>query len=130
VGPYPASSLLQVLKSKPPDKIDDETLILADQAGKAVWQVREVVKELLSDKYPPERADELARLASEGHWTHDRPITFEEIKGLGHPVSDQVPREFVELMALYPQPVRAQPTVEYLPGRRPAAPPVPGPRAP
>jgi ClpP class serine protease len=114
VGQYPAGSLLKVVREKPIAEIDDETLILADQAEKAVAQVREVVKELLADKYPPERADELARMASEGRWTHDRPITYDEIKGLGHPVSDQLPKEFLELMTLYPQPVRATPSVEYL----------------
>lgn len=30
----------------------------------------------------------------------------------------QLPAEFLDLIALYPQPVRRQPTVEYLPERR------------
>jgi hypothetical protein len=32
---------------------------------------------LLADKRPREKAEELARLLSEGTWTHDHPITYE-----------------------------------------------------
>jgi hypothetical protein len=31
-------------------------------------------------------AEQLARLLSEGTWTHDHPITFETAKGFGLPV--------------------------------------------
>jgi len=33
-------------------------------------------------------------------------------------VRSDIPAEILDLMALYPQPVRRQPTVEYLPERR------------
>ena len=32
------------------------------------------------------------------------------------PVSDQIPREFMQLLGLYPQPLRTDRSVEYLPG--------------
>src|SRR6266446_7032515 len=77
--------------------------------------VSEAVRELLADKIPPERADELVRLLSTGTWTHDYPITYEAAKSLGLPVRSDIPSEFIDLMALYPQPVRRSPAVEYLP---------------
>lgn len=115
LGEYPAASLLKVLERKPVAEVDDRTLILADQAEKAILQVRESVMELLTDKMAPDRVAALAGLLSEGHWTHDRPITFERARELGLNVTDQIPREVLDLMRLYPQPLRRQPTVEYLP---------------
>ncbi len=115
LGQYPAASVLAVLQKKPADKVDDKTLLLADQAEKAINQVRNAVTELLEDKMPPEKAAELAKLLSEGTWTHDYPITYEKALELGLPVSDEMPDLVLQLMALYPQPVRQQPSVEYLP---------------
>jgi len=60
----------------------------------------------------------LATTLCEGKWTHDFPITFDYAKELGLHVKSDMPSEILELMALYPQPVRSLPTVEYLPGRR------------
>jgi len=115
LGKYPAASVLNVVKAKPVEKVDDETLILADQAEKALKQVYDSVRELLDDRCRPEKADELARLLSEGRWTHDHPITYEDARSYGLRVSDQMPEEFMRLMTMYPQPVKHQPTVEYLP---------------
>lgn len=118
LGQFPASSLVKVVREKPIKEVDDTTLILADQAEKAIKQLHNSVRELLADKCAPEKADELATMLSEGRWTHDYPITFEEAKEFGLCVSDQMPEEFMKLMTLYPQPVKHQPTVEYLPGPR------------
>ena len=51
LGQYPAASILKVLDKKPVERIKDDTLILADQAEKAVAQVSESVRELLADKF-------------------------------------------------------------------------------
>ncbi|RKY83400.1 hypothetical protein DRP98_07245 [candidate division KSB1 bacterium] len=115
LGEYPAASLLTVVEKKPAAEIDDRTLILADVAEKAIHQVKDSVKELLSKNYSPEKAEELSQLLSQGTWTHDHPITFDEARQLGLHVSSDMPKEFYQLMSLYPQPVRRQPTVEYLP---------------
>src|SRR6202049_2339658 len=115
LGQYPGASILKAVARKPVAEVDDQTLILADQAEKALWQVRESVRELLADKGPPEKAQQLPRLLSEGTWTHDHPITYETAKSFGLPVRSDIPVEFLDLMNLYPQPVRRQPTVEYLP---------------
>jgi ClpP class serine protease len=117
LGQHPAASILKAVARKPVAEVDDETLILADQAEKAIAQVRQSVGELLKDKIPP-KAEELARLLSEGTWTHDHPLTFETLTGFGLPVRSDIPEDFLDLMSLYPQPVRHQPTVEYLPRPR------------
>jgi ClpP class serine protease len=123
LGKYPAASVLKVIARKPIAEIDDETLILADQAEKAIVQLRTEVKQLLEHSLDG-KADELARLLSEGTWTHDYPITFERAKALGLPVNSNLPEDVMKLMSLFPQPVRQQPSVEYLPvprTRRPGA---------
>jgi ClpP class serine protease len=118
LGQNPAASILKAVEKKPVDKLRDGTLILADQAEKAISQLRESVRELLTADRPVEKAEELAKLLSQGTWTHDYPITYDAAKSLGLPVRSDIPAEFLDLMALYPQPVRRQPTVEYIPERR------------
>jgi ClpP class serine protease len=118
LGQYPGASILKAVSRKPIAEVDDETLILADQAEKALAQVRDSVRELLTGKCPPEKVEELACLLSQGTWTHDHPITFDTAKGFGLPVRNDIPTEVLDLMQLYPQPVRRHPTVEYLPERR------------
>jgi len=118
LGQYPAASLLKVLDQKSKDRIDDETFIMADQARKAIAQLQATVQELLQGKYPDAVADTLAVTLCEGRWTHDFAITFDYAKELGLHVSSDMPPQILDLMALYPQPVRRYPTVEYLPGKR------------
>jgi len=114
LGPNPAASILKAVAKKPIAEVDDQTLIQADLAEKAIAQLRDSIRELLADKCPPEKADELSRKLSEGGWTHDYPFTFETAKGFGLPVRSDLPPEFLDLMGLYPQPVRHQPSVEYV----------------
>src|ERR1700716_3981379 len=117
LGQYPAASILRAVAKKPVAEVDDQTLILADQAEKAMSQVRESVRELLADKCTEQKAEELARLLSDGTWTHDHPITYERARSFGLPVRSDMPQEFLDLLALFPQAVRRQPAVEYLPER-------------
>ncbi|MCL4504244.1 MAG: ATP-dependent Clp protease proteolytic subunit [Deltaproteobacteria bacterium] len=115
---FPAVSLLKAVAKKPPDEVDDHILIMADQAEKAVAEIRNFVRELLVKHQSAAKADELARLLAEGTWTHDYPITFEAARDLGLPVSTAMPKEILRLMNLFPQPLRKTPTVEYLPTSR------------
>ncbi len=115
IGEYPAASLVKLVQTKPIADIDDRTWILADVGRKAMDQLRSQVGDLLADHFPRERAEELALTLSEGRWTHDFPITFEEAKALGLHVSKDLDSEFYQLMSLYPQPVKRLHTVEYLP---------------
>ncbi len=118
IGQLPAVSLLKAVAKKSVDELDDRTLIMADQAEKSVAEVRNFVRELLEKHQSPEKAEELARLLSEGNWTHDFPITADAAQALGLPVSTQMPKEVLELMDLFPQPLRQTPAVEYLPTPR------------
>ena len=116
IGNYPAQSILKVLEEKNKDKIDDETLILADISRKAIVQVKEFVKNLLIANGREEGdAEKISTILTEGRWTHDYPITFEEAKEIGLNVSSVMPREIYELMDLYPQSPSMRPSVQYVP---------------
>lgn len=115
LGEYPAASLLRLVENKPIADVDDRSWILADIGRKAIDQLRGQLKFLLRDKYPDEKAGQLAKMLTEGRWTHDYPITYDEAKRLGLTVSKDIPSELYQLMNLYPQPVRRSPSVEYLP---------------
>ena len=115
IDKYPAVSLLKVVKEKPISEIDDNTLILADIGEKALKQVEKSIHDLLIDNFDEEKSNNIAKKLTEGKWTHDYPITFEEAKELGLTVSDDMPKIILTLMELFPQPVKKLPTVEYLP---------------
>jgi ClpP class serine protease len=118
LGEFPAASLLKVVEQKPIAKIADRTLVFADVGRKATDQVRAAAHELLEGRLLQGRADELARKLSEGTWTHDYPISAAEAKSMGLNVSTEIPVEILDLLSLYPQPMRTQGGVEYLPGPR------------
>jgi ClpP class serine protease len=113
-GYYPAASLLKALEQPNPNR-DDQTIILGDVARKAIDQVYQTVYKLLLEHQTPEKAAELARMFSEGRWTHDYPIDFEQAKQMGLLVSDQMPEEVYELMEFYPQSKQQRPGVEFIP---------------
>lgn len=115
IGQSPAASVLAVLERKDPKDMDDQTLILADVARKAMAQVRATVLELLAERMHGEQAEALADKLATGTWTHDYPITAEEAKALGLPVSTEMPAEIYQFMQLFPQPTRTRPSVEYIP---------------
>jgi ClpP class serine protease len=115
LGEYPAVSLVKLAESKPISDIDDKSWLLADVGRKAIEQIRVQVKSLLDGKYALEKAEELARILTGGRWTHDYPITYEEAVNLGLHVTKGIPPELYQLMSLYPQPVKHQPSVEYIP---------------
>ncbi|MGQ9463417.1 MAG: SDH family Clp fold serine proteinase [Candidatus Fervidibacter sp.] len=115
IGNCPAVSLLKLLERKDINNIDDQTLIMADIAEKAVNQVRRTIIDLLKDNMPLDKAERIAVALTDGRWTHDYPITVEEAKELGLPVSTEMPEEVYELMNLYPQPIQRRPSVQYVP---------------
>jgi ClpP class serine protease len=119
VGPQmPAASLLRAVAKKRVEDLDDKTLVMADQAEMAIVEVRNSIYELLKDKFPEEKAREVAQILSEGRWTHDFPITLEVAQALGLPISPEMPEEVMKLMSYFPQPMRTTTGVEYLPGPR------------
>jgi ClpP class serine protease len=116
VGEYPAVSILKVLERKSIDEIDDKTVILADMAGKAMEQVRDTVRELLEANDMKEAdAVRISETLASGKWTHDYPISLEEIQKLGLPAHADMPKEVYALMDLYPQAGGRRPSVQYIP---------------
>lgn len=116
LGQYPASSILRVTQIKSVDEIDDQTLILADVAKKAVAQVNNTVRNILTGNgMDRDKANKLSDALTCGQWTHDYPISFEEAESLGMPVSSDMPEEIIQLMELYPQGSGRRPSVQYIP---------------
>jgi ClpP class serine protease len=116
LGQYPAASILKVVEKKKPEDVDDNTLMMADLAEKAIRQLKDTVMEILEGKMDKKKAEELADLLASGHFTHDYPIMFEEAQRLGLPVSDEMPEEIYKFMNLFPQPMKKQtPSVQYIP---------------
>jgi len=113
-GYYPAISILVALEQPNPNR-DDSTLILGDIARKAVQQVHQTVYELVRDRMDETQARSFARQMSEGQWTHDYPLNVDEIRNMGLPVSEDMPKEIYDLMDLYPQPAQRRPSVEFIP---------------
>ncbi len=116
LGQWPAASILKVVEQKNINEVDDETLIMADIARKAMGQVkRSVVDILTSSRMAPDKAEALAEKISSGLWTHDYPISVAEAQGLGLTVSSDMPKEVYLLMNLYPQAGQRRPSVQYIP---------------
>lgn len=120
LGNVAAASVLRVVEEKSIDQIDDQTLVTADIARKAIAQVQQFVRSLLEDAVPeqkvkPEDIDKIIQRLTTGQVTHDYPITVEEAEAMGLPVTVGLPREIYNLMDLYPQPMAGRPSVQYIP---------------
>jgi len=119
INGMPAASIIKVASEKPLSEIDDQTLIFADLGHKAIEQLKRQATELLRVPMPPEMAMALAEKLTSGRWTHDYPITVSEARELGLPVNTAMPQDVIDLMALFPQPVRTSHGVEFGPRRAP-----------
>lgn len=115
IGSFPAASIIRALKEKDKNKIDDKTFIFADVAEKATVQVREFVMSLVHEKIGKEKAADLAKVLTEGRWTHDFPITVDTARKLNLPVDEGLPKQVFRLMKLYPQAIQRRPSVSYIP---------------
>ncbi|MBI1366820.1 MAG: hypothetical protein GC153_12805 [Alphaproteobacteria bacterium] len=119
VGGMPAASIIKVAEEKPVAEVDDQTLVMADVGRKAIAQVETIATRLLAKHMDEEHASSLAAKLATGTWTHDYPISADEARDMGLTVRTDMPKEILELMILYPQPVRRQGGgVEYLPEPR------------
>lgn len=119
IGEYPAVSILQAVTQKQPGDVDDETLVKADVARKAIGQIRAAVVDLAARRLGDEKAAALAEQLTDGRWTHDFPLFAEQASALGLKIATSMPQAVLDLMALYPQPARpAGGGVEYLPTPR------------
>ena len=113
----PAASILKVLGKKDIKDIEDQTLVMADIAEKAIKQMVEYLVWLLkANGMDEEKAKKIADELATGKYTHDYPLTVEKLRELGLKVSTDVPQEVYDLMGLYPQPLGSQvPSVQYIP---------------
>jgi ClpP class serine protease len=116
-GVYPATSLLKMVEKKNKNRIDDKTLIYAEEAAKAMEQMRLLLRKILAGKCGEERMDIIIEEFVSGKYTHDHPFMAEDARALlGDCVQTDVPEEVFELMKLYRMEVgRNRPGVEYVP---------------
>ena len=96
----PASSYLRVVAEKSKDAVGDQTLMMADMAAKAVAQVEKMLFELLRHRLAEGQARDVARMLTEGRWTHDYPFHAEELQRMGLPISVAMPSAVLELLDL------------------------------
>ena len=116
LGGMPAASIVKVPSEKPIEKVEDNTLILADVAKKALVQMKSTVKDILKTKgWDEKRAEEVAEILSQGRWTHDYPLMKKDLEELGLNVNTDMPEEVYALMDLYEQPMNLQSSVQYIP---------------
>lgn len=117
IGQMPAASILKVLERKDLKDMDDQTIILADIAQKAIDQMKSYLIWLLTQNgMEKEKAEGIAEELATGKYTHDYPLTVEYLKSLGLNVNTEVPEEVYDLMELFPQPMGSQvPSVQYIP---------------
>ena len=94
IGGMPAASIIKATELKRPGQTDDQTLIMADVAGKALEQLRQRVKTILH---------------------RHMEVHADEAKELGFLVSDEMPAEIYQFMSYFPQAKRSQPSVQYVP---------------
>ena len=100
---------------KPVEKVDDETLIFADIAKKAMNQVVAMVTGLLEKRMTKEKAEAVAALMATGQFTHDFPLTVSMAEAVGLSVRTDMPEAVYYLMDLYPQTGSGRPSVNYIP---------------
>src|SRR6056297_1218968 len=116
-----AASILAARDAKPAAHVSDVAMVLADVSEKAIAQVVRGAVEIMTPRMERGKAEALAETLTGGTWTHDYALTPAEAQELGLAVTVAMPPEILELMKLYPQPVR-QSAVEFLPfdppGRR------------
>ena len=126
IGDMPAASIVNAVQIKGAQRVSDEVLIIADVAQKARVQVLNFVAQVLLKQMPEKQAIAIARILTEGRWTHDFPITVQMARELGLKVSTDMPRVVYDLMDLYPQGGGVRPSVWYVPMRRTPAQGAPG----
>lgn len=116
-GVYAASSIIKVVGTKKTDELDDRTLYLAEESRKAISQMKDIVRKLVSDIRTPEETERIVEELVSGKYTHDFPITAEEAcKLLGGCINRELPREVYSLMSLYKMETRPRrPSVEFVP---------------
>ncbi|MCB2172037.1 ATP-dependent Clp protease proteolytic subunit [archaeon] len=117
---YAATSIVRVVETKTRDEIDDQTLYLAEEARKAIDQMKDTVRQLLVGKFEEDQIDEVIENLVSGKYTHDFPITAEATcELLGRCALTELPREVYQLMDYYKMDKPQRKGIEYVPLPRP-----------
>ncbi len=120
-GSYAATSILKVVETKTKDEIDDETLYLAEEAEKALGQMKATVQQLLEGKHEDEQIKLIINDLVTGKYTHDFPITADGVCALlGQCAQNELPKEVYQLMDFYKMGRRQRAGIEYVPLGGPA----------
>ncbi len=114
---WPAAAFVRIRDAKSIDATSDDTLLLADMSEMAINQVKDAARELLSGTVSDNAANSIAEQLATGKWTHDYPIYAHEAQSLGLNVTTNMPQDFMELMALFPNTMRNRSGVRYLVSR-------------
>lgn len=114
IGGLPAASVVRVANEKPIQNTDDYTLVLADVGAMAINQLQKIARELLTGTVSDNAAIGISEQLSSGRWTHDYPIAHGEARELGLNVSKDMPKEIMEMMALFPDSLRRTKSVKYV----------------
>lgn len=114
IGGLPAASVVRVAQEKPIQATDDYTLVLADVGAMAITQLQKAARELLTGTVSDNAAVAIAEQLSSGRWTHDYPIAHGEAREIGLNVSNDMPKEIMQLMALFPDTIRRNTGVKYV----------------
>ncbi|WP_232279557.1 ATP-dependent Clp protease proteolytic subunit [Roseobacter sp. AzwK-3b] len=109
-----AASIIAARDAKPIEHVSDVALVLADVSDKAIAQVVRGAVEIMTPRMERGKAEELAKTLASGTWTHDYALTPAEARELGLEVTVGMPSEILDLMKLFPAPVK-QSAVEFLP---------------
>ncbi|WP_425408770.1 SDH family Clp fold serine proteinase [Hyphococcus sp.] len=114
IGGLPAASVVRVANEKPIQNTEDYTLVLADVGAMAITQLQKIARELLTGTVSENAAIGIAEQLSSGRWTHDYPIAYGEARELGLNVSNDMPKDMMEMMALFPDSLKRNKSVKYL----------------
>ncbi len=109
-----AASILAARDAKPVEHVSDVAMVLADVSDKAIRQVTRGAVEIMTPRMERGKAEDLAHKLASGTWTHDYALTPAEAQDLGLDITVAMPPEILDLMKLYPAPVK-QSAVEFLP---------------
>jgi len=99
------------------DEIEDQTLILAEEAKKSLKQMEDLVRKILAGRFPEDRISMIVSELVSGKYTHDHPLTRDDVQRLlGTCSKEEMPKEIYDLMALYRMETRPRrPGVEFVP---------------
>jgi len=110
-----AVSLLRILEQKPIVEIDEETLVLADIAQRALNRLEQTVTLHLKTRMGAKIATEFSKTLTSGRRTHDFAITADEAGAVGSPVKTRMSSQAPGVHAHDPRLLRETLCVAYLP---------------